>query len=285
MRVMGDRGERPQSKEAQAKGRRDSREASVPAALRPVVVALSMFSRIPMPTVSWDAGALRYAIAALPLVGAIQGFAVLTWCHFATLLSFPQALTAGALLALPFLISGGLFVDGLADTSDALASHAERERRLEIMADPACGSFAVLTIVCYVVLTYALLASVTWDLWMTLGLALTYVASRALAGWTVVRWPSAHPGGLGDTFGAGARGGKAHVVLAATAVVACVGIVISCEIPGQVSVLVGLGCLAWYHRMSQKAFGGVTGDTCGWFVLTCELVMLAGLVVTKAVLG
>ena len=256
----------------------------VPRPLAPIVVALSMFSRIPMPAVPWDASALRYAIAALPLVGAIQGFAALTWCHFATLLSFPHALTAGALLILPFLIGGGLFVDGLADTSDALASHAGHARRLEVMADPTCGSFAVLTIVCYAVLTFALLASVTWDLWMTLGLALSYIASLALAGWTVVRWDSAHPGGLGDTFGAGARSGKAHVILAMTAALACVGIVASCKIPGAVSVAVGLGCLAWYRRISRRAFGGVTGDTCGWFVQTCELAMLAGLVVAQLVL-
>lgn len=256
----------------------------VPAPLAPIVVALSMFSRIPMPTIPWDAPALRYAIAALPLVGVIQGFAALTWCHFATLLSFPHALTAAALLALPFLVGGGLFVDGLADTSDALASHAGRTRRLEIMADPTCGSFAVLVIACYVAVTFGLLASVTWDLWMTLGLALSYVASRALAGWTVVRWPSAHPGGLGDTFGAGVRGGKAHIVLAVTAVVACAGIIASCKIPGVLSVAAGLGCLAWYRRLSRRSFGGVTGDTCGWFVQTCELAMLAGLVVGELVM-
>ena len=258
--------------------------ARVPGALAPVVVALSMFSRIPMPAIPWDGPALRYAIAALPLVGAIQGFAALTWCHFATLLSFPHTLTAAALLVLPFLIGGGLFVDGLADTADALASHAGRARRLEIMADPTCGSFSVLTIVCYAVATFGLLASVTWDLWMTLGLALSYVASHALAGWTVVRWPSAHPGGLGDTFGSGARGGKAHVILAVTAIAACAGIVASCGVPGVLGVALGLGCLAWYRRVSRRAFGGVTGDTCGWFVQTCELSMLAGLVVGQLVM-
>lgn len=263
-----------------------ARPSRVPRPLVPVVVAFGMFSRIPMPAVAWEPAALRYAIAALPLVGAVQGLAALVWCHLATWLAFPAPLTAGVLLVLPHLIGGGLFVDGLGDTLDALGSHANRQRRLEIMADPACGSAATLGIACYTVLTFALLASVgTWDLQAALGLALTYVASRALAGWTVVRWPSAHPGGLGDTFGSAARAGHACVILALVAVVSLMGIVVACGIAGVVCVLAALASLAWYRRLSRRELGGVTGDTCGWFVQTCELAMLAGLVVARLVAG
>ena len=33
----------------------------------------------------------------------------------------------------------------------------------------------------------------------------------------------------------------------------------------------------WYHRMSKKMFGGITGDLAGWFLQVCEC-MMAGFV-------
>ena len=52
---------------------------------------------------------------------------------------WPPAVVVAADLAL----TGMLHVDGLADTADGLLPHLERERRLEVMAEPAVGAFAV----------------------------------------------------------------------------------------------------------------------------------------------
>ena len=41
--------------------------------LRSVIIAFSMYSRIPMPKTEWDERAMRYAMCFFPLVGAVLG--------------------------------------------------------------------------------------------------------------------------------------------------------------------------------------------------------------------
>ncbi len=60
----------------------------------------------------------------------------------------PYALSFLILLTYVYL-SGGLHIDGMADTMDALGSNRKRERMMEIMSDPRMGTFGVLTIVMY----------------------------------------------------------------------------------------------------------------------------------------
>ena len=44
-----------------------------------------------------------------------------------------------------------------------------------------------------------------------------------------------------------------------------------------VSLVLGLLVFLWYRRFAMKQFGGVTGDTSGFFLQVCELVMILGL--------
>lgn len=44
---------------------------------------------------------------------------------------------------MPLLVTGGIHIDGFSDTMDALSSHAERQKKLEIMDDPHIGAFGV----------------------------------------------------------------------------------------------------------------------------------------------
>ena len=41
----------------------------------------------------------------------------------------------------------------------------------------------------------------------------------------------------------------------------------------------------YYYKMTMKEFGGTTGDLAGWFLQTCELVMLMLTVVGKMILA
>lgn len=38
-----------------------------------------------------------------------------------------------------------------------------------------------------------------------------------------------------------------------------------------------LPVMLWYHGMARKCFGGVTGDTTGYYLQTIELTLVAGL--------
>ena len=53
-------------------------------------------------------------------------------------------LQAAGFTLLPVVVTGGIHLDGFGDTLDALASHAEPERKREILKDPRAGIFAVI---------------------------------------------------------------------------------------------------------------------------------------------
>lgn len=73
-----------------------------------------------------------------PLVGVL--FGAVLWGVSALLAGIPLMLHAALLLTVWVLLSGGLHLDGLADSADAwLGGFGDRERTLTIMKDPRSG--------------------------------------------------------------------------------------------------------------------------------------------------
>ena len=122
--------------------------------LETVCVAFAMFSALPVPHVDWNERNMRYAMAAFPLVGAVIGA---LWC-VCGLLPLPDMLKAAGFCLIPVAATGGIHLDGFADTSDALSSYGDREKKLAILKDPHCGAFAVIRLCGYFVLYFALCA-------------------------------------------------------------------------------------------------------------------------------
>ena len=121
--------------------------------LQTVAVAFSMFSRIPMPQFAWDSRNMRYALCAFPLIGAVIWGAVALWLYLCELLALPDLLRAAVATVIPVWITGGIHLDGYADTQDALASFSSPEKRQEILKDPHLGAFAAIRLCCYFLLT------------------------------------------------------------------------------------------------------------------------------------
>ena len=88
--------------------------------LQTIAVAFAMFSAVPVPQFVWDEKNMRYALCAFPLVGLLCG---VLWCVCGVLPLPAPARAAGFCLA-PVWVTGGIHLDGYADTCDALASCA-----------------------------------------------------------------------------------------------------------------------------------------------------------------
>ena len=87
-----------------------------------LLIALSMYSILPVPRVEWKEDNMRWSLACLPVVGLmggglLAGWAVLTW-------TFPVSpIFFGAVAALlPIILSGGFHMDGFLDATDAIFS-------------------------------------------------------------------------------------------------------------------------------------------------------------------
>lgn len=97
------------------------------------------------------------ALLYFPLIGLLIG-AVLSVA--AAVLGFlPPLIKAAWVLILSIIISGGIHLDGLADTSDGFYGNKPKERILEIMRDSRIGVMGVLGIVSILLLKFVFMAS------------------------------------------------------------------------------------------------------------------------------
>ena len=245
-------------------------------AVETLLVALSTYSALPVPQFEWNEKNMRYAICCFPAVGLLCGGALLLWNGLCVMLRADAVLFAAVAVCLPLLITGGIHMDGFMDTVDALASHQSRERKLEIMKDSACGAFAVLYCGMYLLLQFGLFHAV-YENGCAAAFAPVYVLSRALSALCAVTMPNARKAGMLCAFTENAQKNRAAGAMIVLALLAVGGMVWLHPALGAGMSLCGVLALLWYRRMAVKQFGGVTGDTSGFFLQVCELTALLGL--------
>ena len=115
--------------------------------MRPFFIALQFLTIIPiqlkaMPSLQQNAQSVLF----YPLVGLIIGgilFAIANVLH-----ALPVVLLSTIVLVIWVWLTGGLHLDGLADTADAwVGGFGDKQRTLKIMKDPVCGPIGVLSLI------------------------------------------------------------------------------------------------------------------------------------------
>ena len=164
--------------------------------LQTMAVAFAMFSALPVPQFTWNSKNMRYALCAFPLIGGVIG-ALWSLCGA---LPLPDMIRAGGFCLIPVLVTGGIHLDGYADTSDALSSYGDREKKLEILKDPHCGAFAVIRLCTYFLAYFCFAFCIRFSPRVGLCWTLALVLERGLSGLAVAAFPMAKNTGLAHTF-------------------------------------------------------------------------------------
>jgi adenosylcobinamide-GDP ribazoletransferase len=245
-----------------------------------IVSAFSTFSVLPTPRVEWNAYSLRNVLAALPLVGvAIGGFLCLFYWIFG-LVGFPAVLYAVAFTILPVALSGGIHLDGFADTVDALSSHAAPEKKRAILKDPHCGAFAVIGVGCYLLTYFGLCAALPLD-WKTAGLlAITHVLSRAVGSLLSLLLPSSPQTGMQQAFRESA-GGSSLWILIAWIVLALGGAAALSPLAAGGMLAAGVLVFFGIRHTAKKQFEGMSGDLAGYGISLAAAAMLLAIVLSE----
>lgn len=245
--------------------------------LDPLWLAISTYSICPAPRVAWQAESqprMHVVLACLPLVGVLPALMLLLWQRLCWLLQAGTLLFGAGAALLPLLVTGGIHMDGFMDTLDALGSRQPRERKLAIMKDPHAGSFAVIGCTGYLLLSCSFYMALAADtrLWVV---GLGFPLARALCAFCVFSMPSARPGGMLHALSRGVYDRRAAGIMLLTALI-CLAAMLPC---GWMLVLIvaiaAAACCFGYRCMARRQFGGVTGDTSGFFIQSCELCLLA----------
>lgn len=241
-----------------------------------LLIALSMYSAVPVPQLDWNEKNMRYAICFFPAVGVLCGAALWLWAVLAQATGMSGVLFAAIAACLPILVTGGIHMDGYLDTVDALSSHQTCEKKLAIMKDANCGAFAVIYGGVYL-LAYAGFAYEVFAAGYILLICPLFVLSRALSGLCAVNLPNARESGMLCAFTSGVQRRTATAALALAGLTAVATMVwMSPAVGGMAAAFAVLSALK-YRRFALAQFGGVTGDTSGFFLQLCELCGLIGI--------
>ena len=209
-----------------------------------------------------------------PPVGAAIGWAVGKIWQRADVRSGPLS-AAAIVVAADCLLTGGLHLDGLADSADGLLSHGPGGPRLKIMAEPQVGAFGVTALVLSVVCRTAALASLPPSPAM---LAAIYCSSRTAMAAATRALPYARPSGLATAF---LPSGEGEAQVAAACAAGAAGALLlaskACGRRGLWSIVAGWLASAAVLELARRKVGGFTGDVLGAAGAAGETVCLLAL--------
>jgi adenosylcobinamide-GDP ribazoletransferase len=169
------------------------------------------------------------------------------------------------------VFSGGMHLDGLADSADGLLGARGRsaERRLVIMRDARVGAYGVVALIAVLSLKWSAVLSLPRDV-RAEALLLTPCLGRAAVVVGTTAFPYARPSGLGLALHQAAGGSSLAVagaiaLGAAGALLGWGGLVIA-----AVVIATALAVGAW----ATRRLGGLTGDVYGALVEIAEVMTL-----------
>ena len=245
--------------------------------------ALSLFTVLPAgpPAELGAAGAAR-AMFWLPAVGLLLGLIAAGGmaCVQAGGPSGPrQLLGAAVAIGLLAVLTGGLHLDGLADTADGLGSRRPAADALAIMRRSDIGPLGVVALVLVLLIQVTALAAVPRGWPAVAALVLAAVTGR-VAAVLASALPAARPGGFGALVaGRTGRPGRLATGLVLLAAVIPAGLALggpAAALRGLVAALAELLAGGLLGRTARRRLGGMTGDVFGAIIeLSAAIVLLA----------
>ncbi len=240
----------------------------------PLLLALQFLTRIPMPDIGLlDSAQVGRSLLWYPVVGGLIG-SLLWLVQLLLQLLLPDlwSVQAGLLLLVWCLVTGGLHLDGLADSADAWAGgFGDRERSLALMKDPRCGPAAVMVLVLLLLVKFSALTALiaTTPGW----LILAPLVARALLLLLFLSTDYVRAGGLGAVLAQHfPRRLARYQLLLLTMLLLWLGGAI-----GFAVLLCSLLLFAGLRLLMCRRLGGTTGDTAGALVELSEAAVLLAL--------
>jgi adenosylcobinamide-GDP ribazoletransferase len=210
----------------------------------------------------------RLGRAYFPAIGALVGLSA--GCLFVLAATVSGSLVAAvAAVAAGALLTGGLHLDGLADSADGLlGGGASRERRLEIMRDPRLGSFGAIALVLVLIGDVAALSQMS-----PLRALTALVAAGALSRLAMLAVVALVPYVRSEGLGLMVQGKHRALDIAIGVVFAATASALGGSRALVALLLVALTA-ALVVLLAMRRLGGATGDVYGACAELCQLAAL-----------
>lgn len=214
---------------------------------------------------------------ALPFVGATIGLLMYGVSGLMLeVFSMGPLLTAVFIVLTGIVMTGGLHLDGWADTGDAFFSYQDRDKRLEILADPRLGAFGTMALILLVLVKVALFHEV---LLRGSGSIALFIAIPFLARvgmnicFTTIQ--SAKNKGIAYFFKEKIRTKQVLISTVASGFAVLIGLgylIESFVTPLLLFTVIAIGIFL-FRNWAKKHFGGITGDLAGAFIEGMEAIL------------
>jgi len=202
------------------------------------------------------------ALVYFPVVGLILGL-LLSAMALILLVRLDSFVVSCLIVTLLAVITGGLHLDGLADTFDALGSRKAKDEMLSIMRDSHIGTMGVVSLISVMLLKVGLLNALPCPQ-KIFALIMMCVASRFAMVAAMFLFPYAREHGKAKLFIDGANKKIFLIVLS----IAALFVFIAGFWLGLLYMLVTVLVVCGFCRYITVKIGGITGDVVG---AVCEL--------------
>ena len=215
---------------------------------------------------------MKYIFFMLPLIGIMLGLIEYLIYLFAVYFNISSILYAALSTAALILFTGGIHLDGYADTMDAVFCHGDIEKRRQVLSDAHTGAFAVIYTILYIILLFAGFENMFNNNLPLFIFILIFVVSRLFVLYLIAFIPSSQNKGLLYIFSS--KENK-KLLLIYTFAVTFVLFFLTYILINYKFVIILLLILVIISiiliKYFKKVFGGISGDLAGFSICIYEI--------------
>ena len=233
------------------------------------LLAVQFLTILPLKIKQISGKKMAWALVYFPVVGLFLGLMLVGLNILLSILGIQPVVVNIILVITLIILTGGMHLDGLSDSSDAFLSGKDKKEILEIMRDPHIGVMGALSLISIILLKIGLFFSLGSAV-KSIALILMCILSR----WSVIMimylFPYARQEGKAKLFIQGLN----LKIFITSLIISLLFSFILWGLKGLMVLAIISGCAYLINKISARKIGGVTGDTLGATIELMEVVTL-----------
>ncbi|MFH1428950.1 MAG: adenosylcobinamide-GDP ribazoletransferase [Candidatus Margulisiibacteriota bacterium] len=246
--------------------------------MKSFLLALQFLTIIPLKIESFKEQDLAESSKYFPLVGFLLGLILAGAYRLLLLLNFEPISINIIVVLLLVALTGGLHLDGLADTSDAFLSRKNKEQMLKIMRDSHIGVMGVLSIISIILLKISFLSSISISSKLV-ALILMCILSRWCLVFSILLFPYAREEGKAKIFFQGIN----LKIFSLATLITLSFVLLTWQLKGLIVFLITAISTYIIGKFIKNIFNGITGDTLGTINELIEVLVLFSICIMERI--
>ncbi len=233
------------------------------------IMALSMFTILPVPYKVWKDEAVRHIMKLYPLVGIFVGVINYVVFRLTDYFNLSTILISALTMVTPFIITGMLHLDGFMDVCDALLSRRDKKEKVRILKDPNTGAFSVISLGILFIIDFASTYTLVENRTSIIGIIIIPIISRSLMGSMLLKKEAMKESSLGSYFKKGTT--KVDILILYIFLIIASGLFMLLGIKFILVPLAMIIIAILSVEKSIKELGGISGDIAGYGLVLSEV--------------